>query len=221
MSLVLKYDTNKRIEIKRGQTYFNQTLRFLTPSLTVYDSLVDYLLPLQTLAWTIGDHNYSQDIKNHLHAVIDVNGRYKYDRYLDKKTGYKDFYSFIEFIKNQDYYVDDYTFNDYAHVVIFNIHEMFGNLIDKFIEGKYSQLYTEKHLKMGVISKKIKIRGKYIESVPYKIITRDKEYRKEFFKKLNTDFKSKVDPFDKDIINDDRELEYKPFLKQEILNYNL
>ena len=96
--------------------------------------------------WTIGDMSYSvvknKDLTQHLFIVLDFSVYKKaYPKNIDKINEY------IYRIRDFNEYYDDYPYGNFnesdSHVFVFKISDEFKDVIPKFIEGKYSEMYTK------------------------------------------------------------------------------
>lgn len=66
---------------------------------------------------------------------------------LDSRVYKKNFLPFLNWIREQDYYQDDYVFGDIkvspCHMIVVKFPQEYINNLPKFEAGKYSELYSE------------------------------------------------------------------------------
>jgi hypothetical protein len=143
---------------------------------------------------------YSQDYyKDRIFVLLKLNGKSSY---------------FLEYIRNQDFYIDDYIYDIHKKYHMFVLKLPSNNIVIKFIEGRYSEMYNQEEVDQ-YFKKKI-FNGKEEVFTPvYSILTKRDDYQDIFKKILNIDFGA-----DNITLNEDAELDYPPFLESEIFNYD-
>lgn len=186
-------------------THPNKTNRYLIPCLLEYGKLfkVRYSNVFK-VAVGIGD------------VVVDNRGL-KYERHLfillDSLIATKNFLSFIEWIREQPMYADDYVYDNITksnfHMVVLKIPEKFYPSLDAFKEGKYSQMYNEEAIK------------NFFEKFPdtQKILIKDHNYKIVFIGRLNKLFGTTL--AGDDIKEYDGELDLPPNPEKELFNHHL
>lgn len=180
------------------------------------EEFIDQVNRIPVLAWGIADCNISSTFgEDTLYCLINVDGR-------DKRNVVKNrmlFSNFLEWFNSHPSYNLDYEYDDFEgnkHMLVFNIPENYQGIIEKFIEGKYSQLYDRDDVDR-LISKTIKDeRNKNIDLTndSYFILTRNPAFREKFKKQLKQDFRYTGG----DILHD-AEYDYPPILGEEVFNY--
>jgi hypothetical protein len=104
--------------------------------------------------------------------------------------------SYIEYCKSRPFFVDDYIFNlreiDY-HMSVIRLPRTWKKSYDAFVDGRFSQMYTDKQLK------RVKISPRFYDGRPnaiYQVLTRDEKYREKFEEKLEELYGTTVAPDD-------------------------
>lgn len=70
------------------------------------------------------------------------------------------FNTFLEIVRKQPYYEDDYEYGDYEdnyHMLVFKIPESHHKALDEFLESKYSKMYSESDIKELIRSNNKKV----------------------------------------------------------------
>lgn len=166
--------------IQIGSIYMNNTWKYLTPVLTEYGSeFVERFNSVWKVAVGIGD-------------MVLIKSKIRYEQHLfvllDSKSGKKHFTSFMEWIKDEDMYEDDYCFDDInngrLHMVIIKLPKIGYKAIENFKHSQYSKMFTIDKV------------NEYFADKPdlKKVIVKDKHYRFEFVKKLNHLYDTAINP---------------------------
>jgi hypothetical protein len=88
--------------------------------------------------------------------------------------------------------------------------------MDAFLQGSYSNIY-EKTILDKLFSSQITLPdGKKIANITKLILTKNKNYRKDFLKKTNLEFNTTLSIND---IDNNFELDFPPLLINEVFNY--
>lgn len=159
------------------------------------------------ISFGIGNFRINKET-NHVHCLADIRG------YRNMKCNFKES---LEFFRAHEAYVSDYVYtksNSPYHTIVLKLPEDNTSMIDDFIEGNFSRLYSEEdlqHIKKYVVFPD----GFQVMSKPYGVITKDKLYRSLFQDIIREEFN-----FPNFVLEDDREIDFKPSLKQEIFNYH-
>lgn len=183
--------------------YPNKTKKFLLPCLKEYGTeFTNRINSVFKVASGIGDivvDNCGLKFEKHLFILLDYRIANNY------------FMSFIDWIKDQPMYQDDYVFGDIQttthHMIVIKLPERFQTkTLSSFKIGKYSEMYEAKDIET------------LFSTAPdvKKVLIRDHEYRIEFTKRLNKIFHTNIDP-DKY----DGEASLPPEDDKEIFNYHL
>lgn len=156
----------------------NKTLRYLTPCLKkyglefeqMYSSVFKIALGLGDMIMGDQDKKYEQ----HLFMLIDT------------RLFPKNFITFLNWIKDQVYYEDDYVYGDIkkspCHMIIIRIPEEHTTSLIKFTEGKYSEMFNEKDVN--------ELFNKYPDQT--KVFKKDHNYKIKFVRNLNKLFETTV-----------------------------
>lgn len=149
----------------------NKTLKYLTPCLREYGSTFEELYnKVFKIALGIGDM-----------IIVDQDKRYEQHLFilLDSRLYPKQFLTFLDWIKEQYYYEDDYVYGDIkkspCHMIIIKIPEKYTESLTKFTQGKYSEMFSDADIET--------LFYKYPEQV--KVFKKDHNYKIEFVNKLN------------------------------------
>ncbi len=209
-------------EIKlTDELYSNKTHTYILPVIRDYgEEFVDSLAyKLRPIAYTIGDmsHDVNYLENNYLYITCTMNTSVEYERKIFNPEIYENFRMFVDWVKSKPYYVTEYVQGNIAnnrYTFVFSMPDEFISLKRKFMEGSYSKIYDKAQI-ARLIPKKFK-RGdiEYLSSV-YRVVTKDSSYLPIFNKRLAEDFGTSVE------IDDDRELDYRPQVHQEVLNYSI
>jgi hypothetical protein len=135
-------DTKMNVEI--GRLYTNRTLKYLVPGLNFYGPTLKTKLNLVfKLAFGIHDTllegSYLEGQKNIFILV-------------DKLVRPDLFQNFMDWVKHQEYFVTDYTYDaimeahSRKHMIVLAFPPSMGDCYDKFLLGKYSKMYTKKEI---------------------------------------------------------------------------
>jgi hypothetical protein len=165
----------------------------------------------------IDDYEFNElsEEKKYLYILVDKYGFKMYGQYPNKEKSEK---IVSDFCNNFDKYIE----NVYPSCGDIDSNEIIIQIrydpdkIKKFIEGRYSELYTPETI---TIKKDWTIKGKQYINPYYRVITKDTTYVSQFLKKLKLLY-GELTLTEEEIIEDNRELDIPPDLKYEILNYN-
>ena len=230
--ITIIYSPTRKIEFNPFKTYINRTTRFLIPTVKFYE--VEFLTKWSAnryLAHAIGDTQAPKQLNkindnNVIYSLVDANGYKTANGYFNEVSARIEFLDFLDYFRNHDSYVDDYPADDiitgHLHVIVWKIPSRFNNrnLIELFLAGKYSELYTLEEISYMVsknVKKTLESKGQEITiEVPnsqYSILTKAPSYRKKFQRKVRRDFRTKID------LEEDIELDYPPIVSEEWLNF--
>lgn len=187
---------------KQKTIYPNKTRKYLLPCLKEYGK--DFMLKLNNVfkvAVGIGD-------------VITDNCGLRHEKHifilLDSTIASKYFKNFLEWIREEPMYEDDYVFDNIQksnyHMVILKFPEKFYSSFETFRIGKYSEMFTKETI------------DAYFEKYPdvQKVFIKDHEYRITFTAKVNKMFGTTVTPEEWH-----GELDFPPTEKTEKFNHHL
>lgn len=178
----------------KNRIYQNKTWRFLSPCLIengikfrkLFDSLIKIAIGIYD--YDLTNNNISIPGKNMFILIDSIKCSY----YLKK---------FEEYIKYKYYYKESYTYSPNKQMIVLKIPTGYENAYDKFLEGKYSEMYTPEQLD-HVFSKLSK---------EYGILYKSRDALEKFVEKINKEFHVKLEP--ENLINNEYEL--PPKLEEE------
>ncbi len=210
---------NRKLVPKKGSIFKNRTLHFITPSLKLYGE--EFVIKYKTLACLgTGLGNKYLDPDNNIYSLFDVNGKSKYDVYLDKKDARLQFTYILSWLKQQPYYVNDYPFDSgmtgYQHMIVLKA-PSFVN-INAFLDGNYSSIYPKEQLEQLYPDYIVTPDGKKVVNITKLILTKNKKYEPNFITNVKEEFGTKLEPTD---INDGTEFDFPPKLVNEVFNYGI
>jgi len=191
------------MKLEIGRIYHNKTLSFLVPALRYYGSTFkDKLNGVQKLAFGIHDTLLDGTPYEDQRLIYIL---------LDSYVKHDVFKSFMSWIKLQEYYVTDYTFDADSvrrHMVVIAFPEVLGDVYDKFILGKYSQMYVFSEIEKYFPSDDSLVKDILIKSVRARNLFADKVY---------AEFQVRLEPAD--LKGKGIEYEFPPDKKEEVFNY--
>lgn len=191
------------MHIQLGTLYVNKTLKYLLPCLKLYgESFIVKLNSVFNLAFGLHD------------SVLDGT-EYEGQKLIyilsDKFYQPAKFQNFLNYVKHQPYYVMDYAFDDIEkgrqHMLVIKFPDTHHDVYDKFIEGKYSKMYTKDEIRT-FFSK---------ESEAKDVITRSSSIRPAFIEKIYNSFNTRIT--ETDIITYGMEYDFPPEMQKEFFNY--
>ena len=188
-----------------GKLYVNKTWRFLIPCLKGHGkSFIDKFNSVFKLA--VGIHDTLLDNSN----ISNSNNLYVMINKTYREKNYKDF---IEFIKYQNYFKGDYCpdsdiISSKKHMIVIKIPNIYNNAYTKFLQGKYSEMYSKKDLELlfSHPSKKKEL----------DILTKNEKSLNEFIETLKKEFNTII--FQNDVYDFEYELPLK--YEEEVFNFN-
>jgi len=219
------------IEIELGRFYArNKTARYILPIVDAYSNEFKYQwrnVNPGLLASAIGDVKYDKakgrQVDYALFMLYDINGAFDVNsrEYKDTLLGRTMFNSFLKFCRKYTHYIDDYYFTGFQQgsrisqqhlcCVITAIPKRYHGAYDNFLKGAYSKMFSSDDLQSLFITPK-RADGK--TNPIWSILTKDKEYRKQFEAVVNETFNTNV------TIADDRELDFPLRMEDEKLNWD-
>lgn len=205
------------MDIQPNRVYPNKTKTYLTPALKDWgDEFQNRIYRLPKLAWGIADYGSQSNLDDNLYCLVHVDGSFKEQKYRDSAISRSKFSEFLQWFSNGPFYYTDYEFDGLdgdKHMIVIRLPEEHSGITTRFVEGKYSQLYSQEAIERLIDKTRFEKKIEYDNDI-YLILTKDKRYREKFRNKLKLDFQYNHD------IREDIELEYPPILKQEIFNYD-
>ena len=124
------------MEIKIGSLYVNKTLKYLVPILKCYGKPLEAKInSVFKLAFGIHDtYLDGSEVSENRCIYILCDKEYKKDN----------FFTTLEWLRCQEYFVNDYIFssnpNSRFHMIILKFPEPYNNAYDNFLVGKYSKM---------------------------------------------------------------------------------
>lgn len=154
----------------------NKTLKYLTPCLKEYGLKFEEMYKsVFKIALGIGDM-----------IIIDQDKKYEQHLFMliDTRLFPKQFISFLEWVREESFYEDDYVYGNIrvspCHMIIIKIPPKYTESLTKFNEGKYSEMFSETDID--------KLFYKYPDQV--KVFKKDNNYKITFVNKLNNMYNS-------------------------------
>lgn len=180
-------------EERKRIIYPNKTYKYLAPCLEKYGP--DFQLKIK-LVWTVavglGDMMIVAAKENTFEQHLFI--------LLDSTVATKNFINFLEWIKDEDYYIDDYVYDNIQkstyHMVVIKMPEQCTQTFEEFTKGNYSKMYSPEEI------------NSLFESNPdvKKILIKDHNYIVSFVRSLNKKYDTTLKPEDWT----DKELDFPP-----------
>jgi len=191
LGLILLSFNMERIKVQVGTIVMNKTAKFIKPALRLYgDEFIKKLSSIYKLAYGIGDMFVNKDYEQHIFILIDT------------KKCINHWVNTLDWIREQNYYEDDYAFDDLVtgrlHMLVLKLPD--GIDLELFMKGKYSQMYTNQEI-INLLDDDTKA-----------IVIKDSNYRVKFYNKLIEHFKI---TFSINDLNPDIELELPPTIDEQ------
>lgn len=192
------------MEINEKELYVNRTWKYLVPSLRAFEDL--FVIKFNNLTkFAVGIHDTLLD------GSDIAQGRNLYILCKKNDANYRVFY---DYIKDKDYYVIDYCpdtdfENSDFRMIVIKIHKNHEDSYDKFLEGKYSQMYKREDISV--------LFSHPARKDLLKIISLDSRKEEDFIKEVNSEFNTKLSI--KDFEEKFEELDLPPKMHQEVFNF--
>ena len=194
----------------------NRTATHLVPIINTFGpAFIQNVVSQGKILYYIKDNEFytalrKEELEPLLFLVIDINGKINAntEKYINPELGKKNFNKALVYFRSLDRFVWDYPLNwkrEY-HVIVLDIKE-YEKAFNKFVEGKFSEMYTEEEIQKFNLNF-----DRAVNKKRKSIWKKEEEYREQFNKILNEEFKTDL------ILDDDRELDIL-IPKLEILNY--
>lgn len=205
------------MQIKSGELYENRTAKYLFPAIKHYgEELTNYLEYFFKLGIGLADNNKKLP-PGCLYILLDANptlyDKQKYSEKLNK---------FLNWIKYQNYYVDDYVFclkeGCNSHMVVLDFPMEYNTAYSKFLLSRYSQMYTKEQInKIFPLDRTFnnkQTQEKYLKRIKHIRNILLKEDESDFIKQVNKDFGTNISKF-----GIKKELDYPFDYKEEVFNF--
>lgn len=207
------------MQIQSGKLYENKSWKYLLPSLKYYGpELHAYLSTFFKVAVGVKDKNVDTGDSLNLFILIDTNIPMLNDR--DVQDYKSKFEKFLNWVKYQPYYTTDYIYSGHLHMVVIQLPAKHKGTYWEFVEGKYSQMYTE--LEKNEYFRFINIANKEKEreandriSHTRAVLSKNAKHLPVFVDKINKLYNTQLTVEELSHI----ELDFPPVLKEEIFNY--
>jgi len=177
----------------------NATWKYLLPCLKGHgNNFAKLFTELKPIFVGLGDKEKGED----------VNQKYTIFSVIEKGENINILTNSLNWIKDQDYYLDDYEIDKKHHMIVIYIPSEFYFSYDKFIEGEYSEMYSKEQISF-LFSHPSRIEHS-------KVLAKNREYKDIFIDKINLRFGTTVQEGEFDKID---EFDYPIEKKNEIFNY--
>jgi len=144
--MVLCKVAQERMKIEIGRLYINKTVKYLLPGLGYYGPTLKTKLNLV--------HKLAFGIHDNLIEGTHFAGQRNIFILLDRLVRPDLYENFMSWIKHQNYYVTDYSYDNLhepysrRHMVVIAYPEKLGDVYDKFLLGKYSKMYSKEEIEL-------------------------------------------------------------------------
>lgn len=157
------------MDIRIGQAYVNATYKYLRPALRLYGpTFVTKFNSFNKLAYGIHDRLFDGAPVQMMRTVYIL---------IDKYVQPGSFEQALNWMKLQEFYITDYNVGSLGsrkHMLVLLFPSEYYPIYDKFIEGKYSEMYMKDELELmfpkpsdekDVLVKNFRAREKFIQKV--------------------------------------------------------
>lgn len=193
-----------------GKSVINNTYLYIYPCLRDHGKeLMLRMRSFYKLAVTIGDDYDMLDFGQYVYVTFSN---------IERSPGYLDrFGKFLNWIREQEYYVKDYSNNEVAHTVVLKLPDRFYDLPARLIDSKYKGIYNKDELeefyKKDYISLTEDMKKKVMS-----VVLGSKEYFPTFVKNVNERFATE---FTEDDLKHIEDYEIGLIMSENVLNYNV
>lgn len=195
------YSKELRLKTNSNPTQVNRTLKYLVPALRSNGG--KFVNLMQLLYWNahgIIDFAYDDDISQpRIFSLTNIKNSHNFEK-------------FRQFCRDTELLLDEYPFSPTQHMFVFKF--PFTEAYQKFLEGKYSQMYTPQQVNSFIPKSYYGPDGVLQFTEVYSIITKRSAYFEEFQSKIYDDFGIYIPEDDRD------EYDYPPLINEESFNYN-
>ena len=204
--MVLSRIVNTEMDIVIGKLYVNRTVKYLVPGLGFYGSTLKTKLNLVfKLAFGIHDT---------LLEGSHLEGQKNIYILVDKLVRPELFQNFMDWVKHQEYFVTDYTYDaimeshSRKHMIVLAYPPSMGDSYDKFLLGKYSKMYTKKEL-LTYFSEENKAEAR-------QVLSKTMIARQKFISLVKSTFGTQLEP--QDFLEGSWEYDLPPNQEEEFFN---
>jgi len=201
------------IPIQLGTITLNKSYRYLYPIMRFYgDEVHKRIRETHKLGVGINDVIYWQQSKliltEEIFILVDTKGEYKNGKHTNPVTAQAKFAEDLAWLKEIGILRTEYVFdqiNGHLHMLVVKIPEDVPHAVKAFVLGKYDLIYTQKQATLLFKS----------DSVEFKVVTDDKQYRVAFAQAVKNRIDVDIDPIELP------GLVGKPIFEQEIFKNRL
>ena len=220
------------MQISDGKLYLNRTWKYLYPALRVYGfQPISYLNDLIKLGVGVHDLHYKEEDPQTPKIFILIQTKAINNKTINNKGYEERVESFFKFIRQQDYYVDDYIYDINhsccSHMVVLEYPKEFVTVMQNFKSGKYSFMFSEKEIKKFFPNEnldKLFISSRNLNSFTisetvgdnleiHGVLSKNENFKSYFQERLYKDFGVQVNS------SDISELDYPPEPSEEVFNF--
>lgn len=204
--MVLSNIVETGMEIEIGKLYINRTVKYLVPGLSFYGPTLKTKLNL-VFKLAFGIHDTLLD-GSHLEGQKNI------FILVDKLVRPDLFQNFMDWVKHQEYYVTDYTYDaimeshSRKHMVVLAYPPSMGDSYDKFLLGKYSKMYTKKEI-LTYFSEENKVEAR-------QVLSKTMIARQKFISLVKLTFGTQLEP--QDFLEGSWEYDLPPNQEEEFFN---
>jgi len=170
------------MEIELGKIYENRTKQLLVPGLKLYGDTFTAKFVSDVFKLAYGIHDTLLD------AAEILEGKRPVFILCDKAVNPAKTWKAIEWFTTRDYYITNYSCDfgsvSRKHMLVLNYPEELSETYQKFLEGKYSEMYTKEQIDKLFIDK---------ESTAYKILIKSPGYMPTFISKIEETFDVRIE----------------------------
>lgn len=192
------------MQIEIGKYYTNKTWKYLLPCLKEYGPVFSTKLStLYKLAAGIGDGLLVNDSFQNEKLIYVL---------IDRRYNYKISNNIITYMKYQKQVISDYPYDNAEggrkHMLVIKIPERYYYAYDRFIEGKYSEMYTAEQLDIL-----------YTDNMTHsaiEVLRKTKVAKEKFIENIHISF---AVPYDKIVVMPETELDFPLQKAKEMFNH--
>ena len=184
--MALSNIVDKGMEVEIGKLYINRTVKYLVPALLFYGpTLKTKLNSVFKLAFGVTDS---------LIEGTHLEGQKNIFILIDKAVRPDLFQNFMDWVKHQEYFVTDYTYdaileaNSRKHMVVLAFPQPLEDAYDKFLKGKYSLMYTKEEV-ISYFSEDNKIEAR-------QVINKTRDAKAKYINLIKDTFNTQLEPQD-------------------------
>lgn len=201
------------MKLDAKQLYVNRTFKYLLPCLYEFGN--------QFVIKYAGTVKYAVGIGD-AYIVKEKDERWVF-LLLNKKRETARFQDFLNFTRVQKYYVRDYPYDNPSsgmHMIVVKLPEQCHETYDKFVEGKYSEMYTEEQFQ-NLFDKKYKegVKAHQVWQESKKVLQKSPDAIPSFIKQIQEEFGHDIRLSRKDLEGKELDFPISYSMETEIFNY--